>query len=94
MSSGTPARSAKQTTARYAGAEQWVIPLSHRVYRYIRLLLEENAFLQTVLQSKSRRFEPPAESIGILALVHTTRLTGGYDWCSVLGGGRGIIFVK
>ena len=94
MPLGTPAPSAKQTTTRYAGGKQWVTPLSYRVCRYIRLLLEENAFLQTVLQSKSRRFEPPAESIGLLALVHTTRLTGGYDWCSVLGGGRGIIFVK
>ena len=36
-------------------------------------------FCSKLLQSKSQRLEPLAGSIGLLALVHTTRLTGGYD---------------
>ncbi|MBQ8433160.1 MAG: hypothetical protein IJX28_09790, partial [Clostridia bacterium] len=32
-----------------------------------------------LLQSKSRQLEPLASPIGLLALVHTTRLTGGCD---------------
>ena len=38
------------------------------------------AFCYTLLQSKSQRLEPLAVTIGLLALVHTTRLTGGYDF--------------
>ena len=33
-----------------------------------------------LLYSKSQRLEPLASNIGLLALVHTTRLTGGYDF--------------
>ncbi|MBQ8431652.1 MAG: hypothetical protein IJX28_02105, partial [Clostridia bacterium] len=33
-----------------------------------------------LLQSKSRQLEPLASPIGLLALVHTTRLTGGCDF--------------
>ena len=36
-----------------------------------------------LLQCKSQRLEPLAGSIGLLALVHTTRLTGGYDFKSI-----------
>jgi len=43
------------------------------------LLLKEKAFLQTAFESKSQRLEPLAGSVGLLALVQTTRLTGGYD---------------
>ena len=35
-----------------------------------------------LLQSKSRQLEPLASPIWLLALVHTTRLTGGCDWYS------------
>jgi len=35
--------------------------------------------LQTAFESKSQRLEPLAGTIGLLALVQTTRLTGGCD---------------
>ena len=34
---------------------------------------------------ESQRLEPLAGSTGLLALVHTTRLTGGYDFLSETG---------
>ena len=37
-----------------------------------------------LLQSKSQRLESLAGSHGLLALVQTTRLTGGYDYYSML----------
>ena len=45
-------------------------------------------FCKWLLLCKSQRLEPLAGSIGLLALVHTTRLTGGYDfmiWFYYLG---------
>ena len=36
-------------------------------------------FCKLLLHSKSQQLEPLAGSIGLLALVHTTRLTGGYN---------------
>ena len=35
---------------------------------------------ESLLHSKSQRTPPLAGNIGLLALVHTTRLTGGYDF--------------
>ncbi|MBQ4273571.1 MAG: hypothetical protein IJB94_01185, partial [Clostridia bacterium] len=37
-------------------------------------------FYKLLLLCKSQRLEPLAGSIGLLTLVHTTRLTGGYDF--------------
>ena len=44
--------------------------------------LKGKAFLlrKSLLHSKGQWLEPPAGSVGIFALVHTTRLAGGYDF--------------
>ena len=44
------------------------------------LSIMEGDFAQGFCKSKSQRLEPLAGSTGLLALVHTTRLTGGYDF--------------
>ena len=77
-------RNAKQTTNYYVvGKKGYTLVLLERRFS-IRLPREGKAFLfcKWLLQCKSQRFEPPVGSIGLLALVHTTRLTGGYD-CNV-----------
>ena len=42
-------------------------------------------FCSKLLHSKSQRLDPLASSIGLLALVNTTRLTGGYDLAEGVG---------
>ena len=55
-------------------------PHPSRFARHLPLKGKAFGLCESLLHSKSQRSPPLAGNIGLLALVHTTRLTGGYDF--------------
>ena len=54
-------------------------PHPSRFARHLPLKGKAFGLCEALLHSKSQRLEPLASNIGLLALVHSTHLTGGYD---------------
>ena len=55
-------------------------PHPSRFARHLPLKGKAFGLCESLLHSKSQRTPPLASNIELLALAHTTRLTGGYDY--------------